>query len=304
MKKLLLLLCLIMFSSYAFAQEPVVLEEEKMQEEIQVEQSINIIKEILDTDLDNVFYEIEISDEEEYLEEETITQNAEENVENVAKPDDVVIQEDKVIDAETVFFDINSYNPENDGQIFKLKIESNEELLKFDREEEFLKFSTDYTDTTVAKSKFNNKTTISSKTMRYLDIKGQSVSVGYGSDIKEYLPLPDTNNFSVLTNTLYANYNTKHVTFESSFSQNKNIVTDKINALVSFGPKINLTKSAYIKGGVTKNLNSQILYNELSFVYTPIKSKRDLYFEINSLYSNTQYNVPQRTLQFMSKFKI
>lgn len=301
MKKLLLSLCLIMFSSYAFAQEPVILEDENTQEEIHVEQSIDIIKEILDTDLDNVFYEIEISDEEEPPEEETITQKPEEIIENA---DDIAIQEDKVIDAETVFFDINSYNPENDGQIFKLKIESNEELLKFDREEESLKFSTDYTNTTVAKSKFNNKTTISSKTMRDLDIKGQSVSVGYGSDIKEYLPLPDTNNFSVLTNTLYANYNTKHVTFESSFSQNKNIVTDKINALVSFGPKINLTKSAYIKGGVTKNLNSQILYNELSFVYTPIKSKRDLYFEINSLYSNTQYNVPQRTLQFMSKFKI
>ena len=87
MKKLLLSLCLIIFSSYAFAQEPVVLEDENTQEEIHVEQSIDIIKEILDTDLDNVFYEIEISDEEEYLEEETITQKPEEIIENAFSRD-------------------------------------------------------------------------------------------------------------------------------------------------------------------------------------------------------------------------
>lgn len=301
MKKLLLSLCLIIFSSCALAQENIIAEKEKTLEEIQTEQSIKIIEEILDTELDNVFYEIEIPDEEELIEEEPIANNSEENNKNT---DNLPALEEKIIDTEIVYFDANSYNPNTDGQIFKLKIESNEELLKFEKQEDSLKFSTDYTDTTVGKTKFNNKTTISSKTMHDTNVLGKSISLGFGSDIKEYMPLPDADNYSVLTNTLYANYNTKHVIFESSFSQNKNVVTDKINALVSFGPKFNLNKSTSIKGGITKNLNSQILYNELSFVYKPIKSKRDLYFEINSLYSNTQYNVPQKTLQFMSKFKI
>lgn len=309
MKRLLLSLCFIIFSSCAFSQEMLVNEEqqvfeqtqEEIQEQIQTEQSIDILEAILDTDLNNVFYEIELSDEEDYVEEEADIENSEENMENI---ENVSVLEEKIIDEEAVYFDINSYNPSSDGQIFKLKIENNEELLKFDRQEEQLQFLTDYTNTTVGKAKFNNKTTISSKTMRDVNVLGQNLSLGFGSDIKEYMSLPDTDNYSVLTSTLYANYNTKHVIFESSFSQNKNIVTDKINAMISFGPKFNLSKSASIKGGVTKNLSSQRLYNELSFVYKPIKSKRDLYFEFSSLYSNTQYNVPQRTLQFMSKIKI
>ena len=84
MKKLLLSLCLIIFSSCAFAQENIIAEEEKTLEEIQTEQSIKIIEEILDTELDNVFYEIEIPDEEELIEEELIKEepianNSEEN---------------------------------------------------------------------------------------------------------------------------------------------------------------------------------------------------------------------------------
>ena len=104
------------------------------------------------------------------------------------------------------------------------------------------------------------------------------------------MPIADLNNYSMLATSLYANYNYKRITLESSLNENNNIITETFSTTASFGPRFNLSKSAYIKSAVTKNFNSDKIYGEISVVYQPPKSKRDIYTDSRnhelSLYGN------------------
>ena len=129
-------------------------------------------------------------------------------------------------------------------------------------------------------------------------------SFGFGSEIKEFMPLPDTTNYSTISTSLYTDYKLKHLILESKLEYTNNVATDKSMNYFSFGPKINLTKSTAIKSSITKEFCSDNIYGEIAFIYKPLKSRRDTYFEINAWSNNTQYNVPQQRLQFYGKIKI
>lgn len=215
------------------------------------------------------------------------------------------LSEIKIMDDDTIYLDIDNYEKNRlTGKIFQLQIEQNEELLQHKMDSEHIKFETDYTTTNIGQSKFNNKTTISAKTMTNANFLSPKLSIGYGSEIKEFMPLPDTTNYSTLSTSLYADYKLKYITLEGELERTNNVATDTYKNYFSFGPKINITKSSAIKSTITRDFNSDTIYGELAFIYKPIKSKRDMYLEINAWSSNTQYNVTQQRLQVYGKIKI
>lgn len=213
--------------------------------------------------------------------------------------------ETKIIDDDTIYLDIDNYEKNRlMGKVFQLQIEQNEELLHHKMNSERIKIQTDYTITDIGQSKFNNKTTIFSKTMTNTGVLFPNLSIGCGSEIKEFMPLPDTTNYSTLSTSLYADYKLKFITLEGEFERTNNVATDTYKNYFSFGPKINITKSSAIKSTITRDFNSDTIYGELAFIYKPIKSKRDMYLEINAWSSNAQYNVTQQRFQIYGKIKI
>lgn len=241
--------------------------------------------------------------------EEIVAQETDENNE-VLTEDEEQIQEPpeneaKIINDNAVYFDIDKYEKNRlTGKIFQLQIEQNEELLKYKQDGEYINITTDYTTTNVGREKFNNKTTISSKTMTNSGLLFPNLSVGYGAEIKEYMPLPDTTNYSTISTSLYADYKLKYLTFEGELEHTNNVAQEAMINYISFGPKINITKSTAIKSSITKEFNSDNIYGEVAFIYKPLKTKRDVYFEINAWSSNAQYNVSQQRLQVFGKIKI
>ena len=189
---------------------------------------------------------------------------------------------------------------------YSLKAEFNDELKPKYAIQEAIFFETKNMQAKISSSKFINATTFETKIMNndnFLNINDkQKFLLGYGFKAKEYIPLSDNTNYSLLSSSLYAGYKLGKINFESELSGSKNLKNENNFFKISFGPKWRVTDDLSVKGSIARQISADDYYGEFSLIYEP--KKRNFYFEFDASSRNDEYAVLQKRLEFFTKFKI
>lgn len=192
--------------------------------------------------------------------------------------------------------------------VFELQISETNYQKPANTIKDAINFQTESMIVNFSSSKSNNTSTIdASFFLKPLKIKGQeksTASFGYGFKTKEYLPLFDTTNYTLLTTNLYSKYSVGKFSLEGEVGQNLNLHTQKDYTRIGFGQKYRLNKNLEIGSKIYKNIGDDALLNEISLSVTPQKNKNNFYIEFYASTKNDEYEILQRRFEIFTKFKI